>query len=106
MSKRSNHDGRAAHRAEKDKIKAKADNVIDLDDRRLLKEAGEALDGIVDLANDAAAAGRPDILEQMLDEVGPLSAKLSDKWYCDQCHVAVTNKERCKHCGKTENDKK
>ena len=27
-------------------------------------------------------------------------------WYCDQCHVAVKDKERCKHCGKTEEEEK
>jgi hypothetical protein len=109
MSKRGNHDGKAEHREKRYKEKAGEkdhDNVIDFESTKLMRDADKALDGIIDMANDAAAAGREDVLEKMLDIVGPLAAKLEDKWYCDQCHVAVNNKERCKHCGKTEKDLK
>lgn len=109
MSKRSNHHGKAEHREKKYKEKAGEkdhDNVIDFQSTKLMREADQALDGICEMAHQAALADRPDILEKMLDEIGPIAAPLQNKWYCDQCHVAVNNKERCKICGKTEKDDK
>ena len=84
MSKRGNHGGKAEHREKKREI-------IDLTSRRELKKADENLSDIMDLVQQAEIDGKSNPL---------------DKWYCDQCQVAVNDKERCKHCGKTEKDLK
>lgn len=107
MSKRGNHGGKAEHRERKNKLKSGTKDYnppIDFQSHKLLRDAGNAIDDMIDMANQAAALGREDVLEKMLDEVGPLAAKLDNKWYCNSCHVAVVYKERCKMCGKIEKD--
>lgn len=32
-----------------------------------------------------------------------LTARASESWYCDQCHVEVYER-RCQHCGKTKRE--
>ena len=79
MSKRGNHGGKAEHRNRKEILKSGEkdfEQPIDLESHRLLRDAGNAIDDMIDMANEAAADGRENVLQEMLDTLTPIVDEL------------------------------
>ena len=50
--------------------------VRSLDDHRLLKDSGKAIDGIQDLVNEAFVSGDVEFLQKIMDEIDPIVQKI------------------------------